>query len=195
MPILLVILLAAHHERLGLFLGHLLLVRSLAVLTHLTIFYRFGEKVWRSRIVLNAVWNRFLHPYGLPVRKGAKNVGTAVEMPRLDIPLLAKLLDFDSVVSVNMDVLFASKKPDSRRPDEQSHGVVIANPALVLQARVDAPLRRSRHENFMAELALNDHLACIVAARHQRIHFMHSLRLNDVPQLDTGSDILPLLTF
>ena len=62
----------------------------------------------------------------------------------------------------DLGVFLARLIADTWGPDKNSHCGMVTNPALVFQARVDAPLRRAWHDLLMAKLPLNYHLSGLV---------------------------------
>lgn len=71
---------------------------------------------------------------------------------------------------------------------------MVTDPTLIFHVSVDAPLSRTRNEFFMAELALNDQFTRVMAG-HQQCHIVHTHRLDNISELYSSSNVLPLFTF
>ena len=100
MPILFVVYISIRDDKLRFFIIHLFLIWSFAVSANLSCLDSFGYKVWRLRVIINAIFDSFLHSDRLPIWERSHDVWCSIEVARLLLSAGPKLFNFYSVVSI-----------------------------------------------------------------------------------------------
>jgi len=155
----------------------------LSVWSYFSILNALLYKVWSLWIILYAIGDYFLHFYRPPVCKIAQNVGSFV---LLNLIILWEWVSY----SIHLAFIMSNRSWEhqfckftySRRPNKHRHDIIATNPAVVLILRKDTPLRRSWHELFVSQLALNYKLLSF-NPRHNGSHIVNSHWLDYISQL------------
>lgn len=183
MPVLFVVVLLFLIYSFLLGIIHFFIMFFLCVRSNLSIFDALLFEVWSQWIILNAVGKNFSHFYGLPARKIAQNVRSFVLLILIIWrEFLSYPLDFAFIMLDRSLVMYSCKFTYSRRPNKHRHDITSTNPTIVLILSIDTPLRRSWHELFVSQLALN-YKFIHLDPLHDGARIVNSHRLDNVSEL------------
>ena len=119
--------------------------------------------------MLDAVRYNLLHSNWLPVREGTIDVRRTIMLTRLHQPVRSLLVKLFFVVGAELRILLPGYLPNPRRPNEDCHDIVAADPALVLLIREDTPLRHAWQQSLVPQLPLDDQFLLLYARCHRAL--------------------------
>ena len=124
------------------------------------------DKIRLQRVMLDAVRYDLLHSDWLPVREGAIDIWCTIMLARLHQPIRSLQVKLFFVVGAKLRILLPGYLSNSRRPNEDCHNVVTADPTLVLLVREDTPLRHAWQQSLVPELSLDDQFVLLYTRSH-----------------------------